>query len=1016
MVTYFKSPRSYTGEDVVEISCHGSPVILKEVMRLLLQSGARLATPGEFTFRAFLQGRIDLVQAEAVRDLIEAKTVFQAKVAHQQAAGSLSRRLKPVKNQLIQLISLLEAGIDFAEDDVPVMAWEEIEGRLSPVNQELNYLYSSFSYGKIVTAGLTLAIIGRPNVGKSSLFNAVLREERAIVTEVPGTTRDLITESTEIQGIAVRLVDTAGIRDVSDKVERRGIDKSYEALADADRILLLLDGSEELAVEDHHLLSQLRDREYYLVINKVDLPQRIILDGITGTAKAICAVSAKTGQGVELLKDTLFREFSQEKALEREGALVTNIRHERLIGEAWQATSRVKESLQEQMPHEILLLDLYGALKALNALTGETTVEDILENIFSTFCIGKSLSVNANVTVPCTSYDEEYDAVVIGGGHAGCEAAVASARMGLRAALYTMNLDLIAQMSCNPAIGGIAKGHLVREIDALGGVMGEVIDRTGIQFRLLNSSRGPAVWSPRAQADKQAYRVEMRRVLERQAGLRIKQAEVVAILRENGRVLGIGLRDGRKVRAEAVIMTTGTFLNGLIHVGENRYPAGRSGESPSIPLAESIKAIGFTWGRLKTGTPPRLDGRTIDFSRLQEQKGDDQPTPFSFRTKEILQPQVSCFITYTDEKVHKIIRDNMARSPLYSGQIQGIGPRYCPSFEDKVIKFPDKPRHQLFLEPEGLNTNEIYVNGLSTSMPVDVQLALVRSIEGLQRAEVIRPGYAIEYDYVEPTELYPTLETKRVRGLFHAGQINGTTGYEEAACQGLVAGINAALKVKGQESLILGRNQAYIGILIDDLITKGAHEPYRMFTSRAEFRLHLRIDNADERLTPIGHQIGLISGEHFCQYGAKQERLAALKDHLQRIKVPVESGKLAAAQALKRTEVRIEDFLESVPLALRQSLSREEIKSVETAIKYEGYLRQQVSEIEKMKKAESRTIPAQFEYQNIPGLSREIVEKLSRIRPSTLGQAGRIPGVTPAALSIIHIYLEVESQKRAKTA
>jgi tRNA uridine 5-carboxymethylaminomethyl modification enzyme len=612
-------------------------------------------------------------------------------------------------------------------------------------------------------------------------------------------------------------------------------------------------------------------------------------------------------------------------------------------------------------------------------------------------------------------FNEVYDVVVIGAGHAGCEAAWAASRMGMNTALYTMNVDLIAQMSCNPAIGGIAKGHIVREIDALGGVMGQVIDRVGIQFRLLNSSRGPAVWSPRAQADKQGYRVEMRRVLEQQNGLRIKQAEVVSILREAERVTGLELRDGRKVRADAVILTTGTFLNGLIHIGENRYSAGRSGETPSIPLAESVKAIGFEWGRMKTGTPPRLDGRTINFASLEEQKGDARPTPFSFGTRAITQPQVSCFITYTNEKVHQIIRDNMNRSPLYSGQIQGIGPRYCPSFEDKVVKFPDKARHQLFLEPEGLNTNEIYVNGLSTSMPVDVQMHLVHAIPGLENAEVIRPGYAIEYDFVQPTELRPTLETKRVEGLYHAGQINGTTGYEEAACQGLIAGINAALKVQSKPPLVLQRDQAYIGILIDDLVTKGTNEPYRMFTSRAEFRLHLRIDNADQRLTPSGRQIGLVSATAFDRYRAKQERLERLMSHLNRVRVLVEASKISAAQALKRPEIKIETFLDSAPGELREQLSWEESKAVETAIKYEGYLKQQTNEIEKMRKAESRRIPLDFEYHAIPGLSREMIEKLSRIRPTTIGQASRIPGVTPAALSILHIHLEMNSN-REKTA
>ena len=610
---------------------------------------------------------------------------------------------------------------------------------------------------------------------------------------------------------------------------------------------------------------------------------------------------------------------------------------------------------------------------------------------------------------------QDHDVVVIGGGHAGVEAAVAAARMGLDTALYTMNADLIAQMSCNPAIGGIAKGHLVRELDALGGVMGEVIDRTGIQFRLLNRSRGPAVWSPRAQADKQSYRVAVRCLLEKEARLGIRQAEVVGILRENGQVSGVELADGRRVGARAVVLTTGTFLNGLIHIGGRKSAAGRSGESPSVPLAEAIKAMGFGWGRMKTGTPPRLDGRTIDFGLAEEQKGDKDPTPFSFRTSEISQPQVSCFIAYSNQRTHQVVRDNLNRSPLYSGQIQSIGPRYCPSFEDKVVKFPDKPRHQIFLEPEGLNTREIYVNGLSTSMPAEVQMEMVRSIRGLEEAELIRPGYAIEYDYVDPRELFPSLQTKRVAGLFHAGQINGTTGYEEAACQGLMAGINAARWVRGEEPVVLGRDEAYIGILIDDLVTKGTDEPYRMFTSRAEFRLQLRIDNADRRLTPLGGELGLVGAQGVAKYEAKQRRMERLSAFLMEMRIRVGNGKISAKEALKRTEFRIERFVPMLPGGLRADLKLEELRSVETEIKYEGYLRQQRAEIEKVRRASARVLPADFEYGNIAGLSREVVEKCSRIRPVTIGQASRIPGVTPAALAIIHIHLELNRRKRETT-
>src|SRR5262249_13857992 len=475
-------------------------------------------------------------------------------------------------------------------------------------------------------------------------------------------------------------------------------------------------------------------------------------------------------------------------------------------------------------------------------------------------------------------FDETYDVVVIGAGHAGCEAAHAAARMGLNTALCTMNGALIAQMSCNPAIGGIAKGHLVREIDALGGVMGIAADEAGIQFRLLNTSRGPAVWSPRAPADKARYRYVMRRILERTPKPFIKQAEVTEILFETDSIAGIELLDGRRVSARAVILTTGTFLNGLIHIGEKQFTAGRNGEPASITLGNCIRNLEFDWGRLKTGTPPRLDRRTIDFSFFEQQPGDPEPTPFSFRTNRRLENKVCCYITHTDEAIHSIIRANMHRSPLYSGQIQGIGPRYCPSIEDKVVKFRDKDRHQIVLEPEGIDTHEIYVNGMSTSLPIDVQREMLAGIKGLESAQMIRPGYAIEYDFVQPTELNPSLETKKVSGFFLAGQINGTTGYEEVAAQGLVAGINAALCVKGEKPFVLNRSDAYIGIMVDDLVTKGTTEPYRMFTSRAEFRLNLRIDNADKRLTPIGRHVGLVSDDHWAQFQERQRRIDDLRD------------------------------------------------------------------------------------------------------------------------------------------
>lgn len=621
--------------------------------------------------------------------------------------------------------------------------------------------------------------------------------------------------------------------------------------------------------------------------------------------------------------------------------------------------------------------------------------------------------------------DEVFDVIVIGGGHAGCEAASAAARLGAETALITLNLDLIGQMSCNPAIGGIAKGHLVREIDALGGIMGRVIDRTGIQFRLLNRSRGPAVQSPRAQADRSLYRKEMRLTLEATPNLSLRQGMVVDLIVNNDRIYGVEMQDGRKFGAAAVVIAAGTFLNGLIHTGRTTYEAGRAGEPASIELAEALRRLGFNVGRLKTGTPPRLDGRTIDWDAFEPQPADEKPVAFSFSTDEILQEQINCYVGYTTEKLHEEIRRNLEQSPLYSGKIKGVGPRYCPSIEDKVVKFSEKNKHQLFLEPEGHDTNEVYLNGFSTSLPAELQQQLVRMIPGLDEARIIKPGYAIEYDYVDPRQLSFDLQSTLIAGLFHAGQINGTTGYEEAACQGLMAGINAALSVSNGRPFVVSRRESYIGVLIGDLITHGVDEPYRIFTSRAENRLALRHDNADERLQRYGREFGLVGDTDWTRFNARRDRIAAIKRSLQTTRLRSSDKEFAALNAVtdlnpsdsitleqlaKRKGVTPAIVRSLLPLEISSGTTEADLESALADLLYAGYLKNQETTLARLHSHDGLRIPEGLKYETVGGLSREMVERLERVRPRTFGEARNIPGLTVAAASALLCQLSLPQQ------
>jgi tRNA uridine 5-carboxymethylaminomethyl modification enzyme len=609
----------------------------------------------------------------------------------------------------------------------------------------------------------------------------------------------------------------------------------------------------------------------------------------------------------------------------------------------------------------------------------------------------------------------DFDVVVIGAGHAGCEAAYAAARLGAHVGLCTMSVDTVAHMPCNPAIGGTAKGHLVREIDALGGLMGRAIDATGIQFKLLNRSRGPAVWSPRAQADKRIYGRWMKSALDAEPNIEWVIGKAGRFLIDHGQIAGLAMEGGDSYSCRSIVITTGTFLNGLIHIGPEQHAAGRAGEPPSLELAESLKSCGFAWGRLKTGTPPRLDRDSIDFGRhvadgrFLVERGDSPPVPFSFLSGPIEGPQIDCYLLHTNDRVRDLVRGNIDRSPLFNGQIRGVGPRYCPSLEDKIVRFPEKERHQIFLEPEGLDAREIYVNGFSMSLPREVQADLVHALPGLEDAVLLRPGYAVEYDFIQPTELTRRLETKRVGGLFLAGQINGTSGYEEAAAQGIVAGINAAHRVLQRDGFELARDEAYVGILVDDLITKGCLEPYRMFTSRAEHRLLLRIDNADLRLTPRGRDVGLVDDERWSRFCARQSRYAHNLETLDTSLVRSASGnRVPASQLLRQPEVRLADLLSDgkVPqFRLDRPSAALDIASAETAVKYSGYLRRQEAEVARARKDERRRIPSNFPFDRVPGLSREVVQRLTQVRPDTLGQALRIPGVTPAAVAVLAAYV-----------
>jgi tRNA uridine 5-carboxymethylaminomethyl modification enzyme len=1005
---YFPSPTSYTGESMAEIHCHGSLLIIDEILKYAVKKGLALAGPGEFTKRAFLNGKLNIEQAEAINSLITAKSDYFKQNALSILEKKVSLKFTDIHNDIIDIISHMETAIEFPDEHADrdktdyIAVYKPYIKKINNLLIHFKTLKNNFTKGQKIDNGINVVIAGKPNVGKSTLMNCLLKTERVIVSNIAGTTRDFVKEEIFLNGFPLILHDTAGIRQTANEIEKKGIEKTFNLMKSADIVIYLAAGKQCVA-HINKIKKTNPQAQFITCINKADTLTKIKLHAIKEHFKkhnihTDLIITLLHQSDILKIENKLKQRITSTFSLKKNEISLLNTRQGYVIHKIVNAFEHIKQLIQHKESEEIIIQEFIQISSFFEELNLSYDNENILDKIFSTFCIGK------------------FECIIIGSGHAGVEAGLASARLGIQTAMFNLNSDLIAAISCNPSIGGLGKSHLVKEIDALGGEMGKIADASALQYKMLNKSKGSAVWSLRAQIDKSAYSINAKKALLLQANLFLFQDCITNIIIKNNKICAVKTSRNIIYTCKAAVICTGTFLKGKIYIGNYTAEGGRIGEPSAKKLHTSLKTSGFTINRLKTGTPARISKESIDFSKMEISSGDSEEYRFSWYKNAYASPNIPCYITYTNAITHSIIKRNKAKSPLYSGKIKGIGPRYCPSIEDKVFKFPDKIRHQLLLEPENLLCNEYYINGLSSSMPEDVQKKFIHSVPGLENAHMIKPAYAVEYDYINPQHLLHSLESKIISRLFFAGQINGTSGYEEAAAQGLIAGINAAHSIKKLQPFILKRHESYIGVLIDDLVLKGTKEPYRMFTSRAEYRLSLRLNNADERLTNTGKKIGLVTREQHKLFKYNNSEIYKIKENLKTLKYnPAAIKKHFRLQSIQpgtwsylftRSDISTSDLCTYICNTL--SLEKEHVQNAGSFFKYEGYEKKQKNQIIKTLRNMKNKIPPTFNYLKIKGMKKEAQLKLGKIKPDNVEYALRIPGITPADIQLILFYLNKE--------